>query len=259
MPIRTTIVDDQDAQFVYEGNWTTHASVQEYGQTSHLTRCTGCTVTLKFRGTSIAVYGTVIAPQESQGLSVPPISKYSLEDGSSVEYSAHPGAQDQYRGLFFKRDNLPMGDHVLIVQNLVQDDFFLLDYVEVGSNYKSRPIGTVAGAIVASVLGTLLLSCDSLSVADNQTNVPHIHDGQVTAYNLGHQPLESSAWLRIGGQNPHLISKARPCNLPTEGILSTADTQLPRSESRPHRTRCDHASVTSGNCLACPPAYNDAP
>ncbi|KAF9036377.1 hypothetical protein BJ165DRAFT_632810 [Panaeolus papilionaceus] len=127
----TTIVDDTDSRFAYEGSWARHQNDHEYGHSSHLTHGSG-TATLKFRGTSIAVYGTLASDQESQGDPVPPISLYTLENGFSTQYHGHPTTQSQYRSEFFRMDNLPYGDHVLVVKNTAEKDMFLLDYVEIG-------------------------------------------------------------------------------------------------------------------------------
>ena len=85
-------------------------------------------------GTQISVYGSV----GPAGFGATPLSSYSVDGGPEKIFSATQAGTGFDHRLFFQSPPLPLGQHTLSITNLVDDDFFSLDYFIV--NPSSSPI-----------------------------------------------------------------------------------------------------------------------
>ncbi|PPR01803.1 hypothetical protein CVT24_001699 [Panaeolus cyanescens] len=258
-----TIIDDTDHRFIYNGNWTQHDDEHEYGRSSHFAHGKA-TAVLKFRGSSIAVYGTIMSSQVSQAGSA---SQFALDRNTAVNFNARPDAQDRYRVLFYQRDNLSAGDHVFVVRHVAMNDMFLLDYVEIGSTEKSIPIGTLVAAILTSVLGTLLLvlvivfyrrrkyyglgnrlqSQDSFSLVEDQSdsnvNVAQVQCTHITPFTItppASEGYNDNAQLPRSTIVPaKLLHIPSADNMPSTSFASTSSSNESTTLSTPHHVDTD--------------------
>ncbi|KAF9054025.1 hypothetical protein BJ165DRAFT_1522606 [Panaeolus papilionaceus] len=112
MATTTIHIDDRDSSVTYSTpasghHWSNQSSRSSdaFQSTLKITRTRNAFATVSFRGTSITVVGVI-------------------EDGV---YNGVLTANDQYHVQFFKSDPLPMGQHTLVIRNLVEDSFFWLD------------------------------------------------------------------------------------------------------------------------------------
>ncbi|PPR01804.1 hypothetical protein CVT24_001700 [Panaeolus cyanescens] len=131
-------------------------------------------------GDFVEVYGSVRRKNSPAG-TPSPISSYTLEDGSSTTFTPIETDSHHFRVLFFEKRGLkPDNDHTLVIQNLVQDDFYFLDYFVIGSlassgtsnlsgtgdtnvnspqssGSRSISVGTLIGAVIGTMALTLLI------------------------------------------------------------------------------------------------------
>ncbi|KAF9036375.1 hypothetical protein BJ165DRAFT_632881 [Panaeolus papilionaceus] len=175
-PSRLTI-DDRDPQVSYSGAWTvgTGTAGLEYNNTYQLSRVAGSTATLSFQGDFVEVYGSIRKKNNPVG-TPSPISSYTLEDGSSVTFTPVETDSNHFRSLFFEKRGLTNSNHTLVIKNLVQDDFYFLDYFVVGASGDAPSIGGTTngasnssssssssssinvGAVVGAVVGTMAIT-----------------------------------------------------------------------------------------------------
>jgi len=123
------VLDDRDAAITYSGaDWSLAGSDREFASTTSWTATDGATASVNFTGTGIAVYGTIAG-----GIRVgAPISTYSIDGGTPVEYEADAGLSVQYSVLFFESPTLPLGEHTLAITNAgAADAPFYLDMIAV--------------------------------------------------------------------------------------------------------------------------------
>ncbi|KIP07160.1 hypothetical protein PHLGIDRAFT_35564 [Phlebiopsis gigantea 11061_1 CR5-6] len=109
----TIIVDDSSlVGLAYAGTWTKGGSSSEYNSTTHGTKDKGATVTFKFTGTSLSVYGTI---EVTTAQDVPTITTYKLDAASAVTYTAPVVSAARYHQLFFQSPVLASGPHTLVI------------------------------------------------------------------------------------------------------------------------------------------------
>ncbi|PPR01801.1 hypothetical protein CVT24_001697 [Panaeolus cyanescens] len=154
------IIDDTDPRVAYSAMWTRHGSDFAYGNSAHLTGSASATATLRFNGTSVEVYGTVQKASSTRA----PLSSYTLEDGSSAMFKPNETSNDQHKVLFFRKEGLAKGEHVLVIRNLIPDDALWLDYFTVdggstasGTGVHSLPVGAIIAVALASLFITLAI------------------------------------------------------------------------------------------------------
>ncbi|KAG6906680.1 hypothetical protein DXG01_012596 [Tephrocybe rancida] len=120
------IIDDSDYSAVsYEGEWGAHgASGLEFDGTTHGTRDDGAQATVKFRGTSIAVLGTI---EYGKGYAGAPNSSYMLDNAVPTLFSAFPSSTDPAYGCqFYQSPTLdPTVEHTLVITLVATGGNFL--------------------------------------------------------------------------------------------------------------------------------------
>ncbi|KAG2022273.1 hypothetical protein CC2G_000043 [Coprinopsis cinerea AmutBmut pab1-1] len=113
MPPNWIVVDDHDRQIAYSGDWDVlEGSSRQWGGAVHATSEEGASATLMFKGTGIAVVGTIPAGSGAQQWSI-------TIDGGSPTIIERPGrARDEYDDWLFRRDGLePDPIHTIVVSN----------------------------------------------------------------------------------------------------------------------------------------------
>ncbi|KAJ3504503.1 hypothetical protein NLJ89_g7906 [Agrocybe chaxingu] len=124
-------IDDTDPAIVYtnEGiDWGRYGDgTHEYNNTATLSVKQGATARFTFEGSSVAVYGTVGVND------ILAVSSYTIDGGSPVNYTMPRVSSNQYRHLFFQSPTLPRGTHTLVIQTLVDDGYYWLDFLTVTS------------------------------------------------------------------------------------------------------------------------------
>lgn len=188
-PSRLTI-DDRDPQVSYSGAWTvgTGTAGLEYNNTYQLSRVAGSTATLSFQGTPgqafqsyssnllfkipgdfVEVYGSIRKKNNPVG-TPSPISSYTLEDGSSVTFTPVETDANHFRSLFFEKRGLTNSNHTLVIKNLVQDDFYFLDYFVVGVSSDAPSIGGKSHVAASSLGGDHKIMKGTTNGASNSSS-----------------------------------------------------------------------------------------
>ncbi|CAA7269960.1 unnamed protein product [Cyclocybe aegerita] len=129
-PMGSRQIDDTNPAIVYtnEGiDWGRFEGTNEYNRTATLSVKQGATARFTFEGSSVAVYGTVGTND------ILAVSSYTIDGGSPVNYTAPRVSSNQYRHLFFQSPTLPRGTHTLVIQTLVDDGYYWLDFLTVTS------------------------------------------------------------------------------------------------------------------------------
>lgn len=168
MSSRSVIIDNADAQVQYSPGWQANGSPNEYKRTTSNTETQGASFTLKFVGTSVAVYGTL-------DIVSLPNTTYVLDGGNPFPFFGQPQPQIQYQQVFYTSPSLPYAEHTLVGScanggGRVVLDYFVVEIpLEIPTNTSmptttstvpttldSKPTPPTA-AIVGGVLGGLLL------------------------------------------------------------------------------------------------------
>jgi len=127
----TTKVENNDSTVVYSGNWvheTSSTAAQSSGQSHHYTFEAGAYAELTFYGTSIKVYGKK-GPAAGMGY-------FFIDDMENPVASVNTKGNHEYQVLFFEKNDLPLGEHTIRVQNDPDNntafnlDFFVIEYEE---------------------------------------------------------------------------------------------------------------------------------
>ncbi|KDQ23739.1 hypothetical protein PLEOSDRAFT_1048347, partial [Pleurotus ostreatus PC15] len=87
--------------------WQVNGSPNEYKGTTSNTARKGESFTIKFVGTSVAVYGTVAA-------GTPPNSTYTLDGGDPFPFFAQRSTSIRYQQVFYSSPALPFMEHTLV-------------------------------------------------------------------------------------------------------------------------------------------------
>ncbi|THU98335.1 hypothetical protein K435DRAFT_838188 [Dendrothele bispora CBS 962.96] len=133
MPVtsrRTLRIDDTDPSIIYQGAWLTGGGIEEYNHTAHGFNTASASAELTFKGTQVALYGTLEAKDAS---SPDPLSEIRI-DGELVS-TYKPTLLDsniQYRQAIFKSEVLSSDkEHTISITSLVESNNTIwLDYIE---------------------------------------------------------------------------------------------------------------------------------
>ncbi|GLB42387.1 hypothetical protein LshimejAT787_1104020 [Lyophyllum shimeji] len=104
------IIQDNDARLTYKGNWALNGSSFS---TTHSTTEHGATVSLRFNGSGIVVFGTV--PQSS-GTVPPPVASYILDANKPVVTSEPMANSNIANQPLFSAKQLSADEHQLTIQ-----------------------------------------------------------------------------------------------------------------------------------------------
>ncbi|PVF98118.1 hypothetical protein CPB86DRAFT_388575 [Serendipita vermifera] len=119
------IVDDNESVVQYTGQWALEGSAKyEYQGTTHKSNSTGNAAVLKFKGTTIDVFGTVRGSTDQ----VTSLISFQIDDGDKgyfMSVNTEGALRPKYR--LFARGTLPDGEHTLRVESLTSTEFWL-DY-----------------------------------------------------------------------------------------------------------------------------------
>ncbi|KAI0339358.1 hypothetical protein BDW22DRAFT_586277 [Trametopsis cervina] len=144
-----TNVDDTDPIIIYGGNWGLKNWSPAYNGTLHFTRLSMTSITYRFTGSSIAVYG----PVGVTAVYGTPITTYQLDDAAPVSFTAPlvPGNDTLTNVLFFSTDNLDAAQHTLTIKRVSTDDaMYFFDFMQIGPDPLSVPLRTSIAAPVPS-------------------------------------------------------------------------------------------------------------
>ncbi|KAF7421159.1 hypothetical protein PC9H_011679 [Pleurotus ostreatus] len=164
MNARSVIIDNADTQIQYSSSWQVNGSPNEYKGTTSNTARKGESFTIKFVGTSVAVYGTVAA-------GTPPNSTYTLDGGDLFPFFAQRSTSIRYQQVFYSSPALPFMEHTLVgtCENENEGGEVVLDYfviktpLDFTTNTSSTPSicdskpAPPTTIIVGSVLGSFTL------------------------------------------------------------------------------------------------------
>ncbi|KAJ7797909.1 hypothetical protein B0H14DRAFT_3546654 [Mycena olivaceomarginata] len=106
----SVILDDSDPLVDYSGRgWLGHPGEQfvEFGATTHSSGTPGDTATLKFEGTSISVYGTLVPGR--------PIMNFSIDGAEPTPLEASPVKEPSHNILFWTSSALMEAPHTLTI------------------------------------------------------------------------------------------------------------------------------------------------
>lgn len=137
-------IDDRDPAVQYVGGWFTGGVAEEFDSTTHAVSADGAQAILKFtgkstaiplspilkailEGTSVAVYGTLHAPD------TPGISTYSIDGKSSTTTGATSNIV-LYQQILYQSPQLADGVHTLTITPIIQPGGFWLDYFSIAPN-----------------------------------------------------------------------------------------------------------------------------
>ncbi|KAH7917896.1 hypothetical protein BV22DRAFT_982407, partial [Leucogyrophana mollusca] len=127
------IVDDRDPSIIYpKGVWWEGGVYPEYDNTTSGSQTAGtpAQILFLFKGTRIAVYGTI--SEAVLNNSIPPISTYDLDELPTSTYSA-VNTQDTplYRQQFYDSGVIADGQHTLVINpDTDQLSTMWFDYLE---------------------------------------------------------------------------------------------------------------------------------
>ncbi|KAM5545374.1 hypothetical protein V8D89_000987 [Ganoderma adspersum] len=123
-------IDDFDRTVIYHGPWTIGANIPDeaalnWDSTLHYSNISGATATLKFTGTSIAVYGSLHPPGRYNMQSL-----YSIDGQPPFTFIPNRDVQTAiHQSLFYSSLQFPYREHTLVVTNLGEQLF--LDFFDV--------------------------------------------------------------------------------------------------------------------------------
>ncbi|KAG6906682.1 hypothetical protein DXG01_012599 [Tephrocybe rancida] len=139
-----TNIDDSDYSVVsYKGAWIASGTSNEFDGTTHGTRDAGAQATVKFKGTSIAVFGTIAYGR--LGNASAPNSSYTLDNATPTLFSGFPPSiNPAYERQFYLSPILdPAVEHTLVITLVATGgNMFWLDRFLVGSD--SVPVTTTS-------------------------------------------------------------------------------------------------------------------
>lgn len=102
------VVNDTSGAAVYQGVWTsrqnTAADVNEYGKGVHYTKVNGASVTVKFRGTSVALLDSLVSSHGNIGVSI---------DGGAEQTISSYSKTTKHWKIIFQKSGLSSGSHTI--------------------------------------------------------------------------------------------------------------------------------------------------
>ncbi|PFH50522.1 hypothetical protein AMATHDRAFT_60944 [Amanita thiersii Skay4041] len=125
------IYDNAGPGMQTSGSWLLLGSSSEYNNTAYLTSQYGATMTFRFQGTFVAVYGT-IEPSSYKPNSTNVVTTYTLDGAQQKNfngsYVADSITSPVYHQLFFESASLEDGPHELVIKYEGAGQRFYLDY-----------------------------------------------------------------------------------------------------------------------------------
>ncbi|KAJ8080569.1 hypothetical protein PM082_017403 [Marasmius tenuissimus] len=164
---KTIIVDDEDDEIQYSGNWRTEPispptvafdyTSSPYLDTTHWSNTVGDSVTYSFKGSSVAVYGVIPFSQLFPNRTIS--ASYAIDGGEpeirsfTPSIEGHPIAMSQ----FFLSERLSEGRHTLVVEVTDIPDLtmlgFGLDFITYNASFDSLSAAGRGDAESAEALG----------------------------------------------------------------------------------------------------------
>ncbi|KAF8064359.1 hypothetical protein FPV67DRAFT_218222 [Lyophyllum atratum] len=139
MAANFVFLDDTSSNFTYTGSWISGGVSVEYNGTTHGTATAGTQATVLFTGSSIEVYGTIGAGNDS----FVAVSSYTIDGdlSSTTTFTGRPASVVQYKQSFYTSPRLSAKDHVLVITCVTLNNRhqLLLDYVRVGQESDAQP------------------------------------------------------------------------------------------------------------------------
>ncbi|PVF93961.1 hypothetical protein CPB86DRAFT_71489 [Serendipita vermifera] len=166
-----TLVDDSDPSIEYSRNWLLEDDAKyEYQETRTKSAVQGSTVSFKFSGTSIEVYGTFSGSTGDPAA----IISFRVDDGTTGTFSlSDTQGKMMTNTKFYAQDGLSNGEHTLHIESLTATEFWL-DYFrykatltsDSGSSSTSTSsstssktsVGPIVGGVIGGFAGGLLLA-----------------------------------------------------------------------------------------------------
>ncbi|EDR06514.1 uncharacterized protein LACBIDRAFT_328717 [Laccaria bicolor S238N-H82] len=219
-----TTIDDTDSSIGYSSGWALlQGSTRQWNGTVHSTSTVGATATFSFRGTGVAVYGTLPAGPSTAATQ----SQYAIDSGVPVNVSIASQTDAVYADLFFLSPLLTDGLHTLVITNEGTSVEYQLDRIDynasvnvpvtvsgssgssisktvsttssvshsaaatspAASSAKSAPVGTIVGSIAAGLLVVLIALLIYFNCRRRKPNAPTT-DSETTA--------TPTSWARLG-------------------------------------------------------------
>ncbi|KAH9854819.1 hypothetical protein C2E23DRAFT_39386 [Lenzites betulinus] len=141
-------VDDTNPRVQYAPGWEWDQGLAEVDTTRHGASTAGLKAWLSFTGAGVRVIGT-LGDSNTYGQ---PKTTYLVDGVVAGSYSAPFSGQTQYNVTFFSMRDLPLGDHVILINNTdgTSPNQFLLDYflIDKTSSANSSPGPTSPPAVV---------------------------------------------------------------------------------------------------------------
>ncbi|KAL0952588.1 hypothetical protein HGRIS_006843 [Hohenbuehelia grisea] len=209
-------IDDRDPNIIYTGEWILGGGPGEYKETTLGATSRGSTLRYSFRGTSIAVVGT-ISPAGFRNR-VPPITTYILDGGPAVTYRAHAEPTTQHQRTFYTSPTLQDGEHTLVVTCTNDNTYYWFDYLLVMPSIPGAAASASASSSVSS----------SASARSSAGAGPRPSPSPSPSVIIGANPdvssgLSSSASLSITSQPPSASSSVS-LDIPAQSSSSSSSS-----------------------------------
>lgn len=146
-----TTIDDTDSSISYSSGWALlQGSTRQWNGTVHSTSTVGATATFSFRGTGVAVYGTIPAGPSTATTQ----SQYAIDSGVPVNVSLASQTNAVYADLFFQSSLLSDGLHILVITNDGTSVEYQLDRIDYNASV-NVPVSTGSGSSGSSLSQTV--------------------------------------------------------------------------------------------------------
>ncbi len=165
MPNPTLVtIDDSDSRLIYQGNWFTNRSSEEYIPTVHGTQDVGASVKFSFNGmfiyadsyprhrdstcllnsfagTRVQVFGTADDSHAS--------ANFTLDGGAPTQYQQIPSSPSAYHIVLYNSPLLDDSEHTLVITSTAKNATLWLDYLQLASD--SPTPSTIPSSISAGL------------------------------------------------------------------------------------------------------------
>ncbi|KDR79446.1 hypothetical protein GALMADRAFT_243530 [Galerina marginata CBS 339.88] len=256
-----TVIDDQDLTRVkYTGTWVRGGSAHEHDETVASTANVGDYLTVKFKGTSIAVYGTI--DSTSGGV----LTNYSIDGATPVQVVSQAGSGDTFNQQFWKSPVLSLGEHNLVAtmvqlnnnsgpgEGTIWFDYFLATdpTIPSGPAAQRKHVGVIAGSVVAGVVALLVAALAFIFLRRRrrkEKEAAHVQpiywpkneidSESASPFNVGHSTARTVEPFFLDSHHGHHPSSPSTTSSPT----SDSDA-VPRKSALLHETRRQTVSTT---------------
>lgn len=124
-----------------------------------------------FTGVQILVFGTIA----SNGTGITPESSYCIDGGPKTTYLGIQINQNLYRQLFFDSGTLSaLQEHTIIIENLVDNGFFFLDFANISATSQLAPFSTSEPSTTATDSLLMTTTLDIASPTISQLTETHL-------------------------------------------------------------------------------------